>query len=407
MKGHQLLKQRVEFLYPLRLIKNKHFTKRDVARIKDNIATTTTMIRLISAALMFLFSSLMMVMMGAATKWNQVAVYGVGSLVAQIAGMSGSFICLSLLIASFFQKKDNVALILNRIAAYAIFLGVGLQMMFGIFADAQMGFTTKQETLSGSIIFLAVLIVLQPAYWLDSFILDTGTTITTIFLAIYCGIVFEMKCVYYYVVIALVFPLCSYFISTLLFYAECQHYKDTLENERLTNKAYYDNLTLCKNRHALQAFISENVPVWENDPNLKLLVILFDIDNFKEYNDTFSHLGGDYCIKTICDEVRKAFPAPSLDFYRYGGEEFLLFFELDQDKDAPKVMEKLRQAIEERGIEAPIEAPKDVVTISVGGTLIKDARGFSFEQVLEGVDKYLYQVKRNGKNACCLDGKII
>ena len=99
--------------------------------------------------------------------------------------------------------------------------------------------------------------------------------------------------------------------------------------------------------------------------------------------------------------------APSLDFYRYGGEEFLLFFEIDEDSDAPKIMEKLRQSIEEIGLEAPKEAPKNIVTISVGGTLIKSTKNFSFEKTFEIVDKNLYNVKRNGKNACSLDNRII
>ena len=407
MKGRSLLKQRAEFLNPLRLIRNKHFSKRDVRRIKDNIATTTTIIRLITSVLVFVFGAVMMVMMGAATNWKQIEVYGFGSLLAQISGMSGSFICIVLLLVSFFQKDDHVSLVLNRISTYAIFLGIALQMLFGLYADAEMGFTTKQETLSASIIFLAVLIVLQPAYWVDGVVLDIGTSVATITLAIYCGVVFHMQAVYYYAVFALAFPLCCYFISTLLFYAECQHYKDTLENERLTNKAYYDNLTLCKNRHALQAFLNESTPSWENDENLKLLVLIFDIDNFKEYNDQFSHLGGDYCLRSICDEVRRTFPSPSLEFYRYGGEEFLLFFELYNEGDAPMMMEKLRQAIEELRIEAPKGAPKDVVTISVGGSLIKDVKVFSFEKIFETIDQYLYHVKRNGKNACCLDGDII
>ena len=407
MRSHGLFKQRVEFLNPLKLIKNKQFSKRDVTRIKDNITSNTMIIRFIASIFLFTFSLVMMVMMGVATNWKQIDVYGFTSLLAQIAEMSGCMTCATLVIVSMFQKNDRVSVVLNRIASYAIFLGIALQMLFGIFADAEMGFTTKQETLSGSIIFFAALLVVQPAYWSDALILDVGTTLATIFLSIFCSVTYGMKAAYYYVVISLAFPLCSYFIVTLLFYAECQHYKDTLENERLTNKAYYDNLTLCKNRHSLQAFLEENTPIWENDENLKLLVILFDIDNFKEYNDTYSHLGGDYCLKTICDEVRKTFPSPSLDFYRYGGEEFLLFFELDQKENAPKMMEKLRQAIEALEIEAPKEAPKGFVTISVGGTIITDAKIFSFEKILDTVDHYLYHVKKNGKNACCLDGKII
>lgn len=407
MKSRGLLKQRVEFLHPLRLIKNKQFSKRDVTRIKDNITSNTMIIRFIASCFLFAFSLVMMVMMGVATNWKQIDVYGFTSLLAQIAEMGGCLTCATLIIISMFQKNDRVSVILNRIACYTIFLGIALQMLFGIFADAQMGFTTKQETLSGSIIFFAALLVVQPAYWSDAVILNVGTSAATIFLSIFCSVTYEMKAVYYYVVISLAFPLCGYFIVTLLFYAECQHYKDTLENERLTNKAYYDNLTLCKNRHALQMFLDENTPIWENDDNLKLLVVLFDIDNFKEYNDTYSHLGGDYCLKTICDEVRKTFPSPSLDFYRYGGEEFLLFFELDNKTDAKVVMEKLRQCVEKLEIKAPKEAPKGFVTISVGGTLITDAKVFSFEKIFETIDQYLYHVKKNGKDACCLDGNII
>ena len=68
---------------------------------------------------------------------------------------------------------------------------------------------------------------------------------------------------------------------------------------------------------------------------------MFDIDNFKEYNDQFSHLSGDYCLKSICDGIRKTFPSPSLDFFRYGGEEFLLFLELSNEEDPRYVIEKV------------------------------------------------------------------
>lgn len=192
-----------------------------------------------------------------------------------------------------------------------------------------------------------------------------------------------------------------------MFYVECKNYEENIENERLTNKAYYDNLTLCKNRHALKLFLDENSSKWERKENLNLLIVLFDIDNFKEYNDKFSHLGGDYCLKSIAEGIRKAFPSPSLDFFRYGGEEFLLFFELENEEDAKATMEKIRKSIEELNIEAPNGAPQKVVTISVGGTLIRSVKHFSFEEQMSTIDKYLYEAKNSGKDVSCLDGKLI
>ena len=136
-------------------------------------------------------------------------------------------------------------------------------------------------------------------------------------------------------------------------------------------------------------------------------MILFDIDDFKLYNDQYSHLGGDYCLKSICDAIRQEFPSPSLDFFRYGGEEFLLFFELRNPEDAPHVLEKVRQAISKLDIVAPNGAPKKMVTISLGGLLIKEIDIFNFEEEMKIVDAYLYKAKRSGKDVACYNNTII
>ena len=407
MKARNKFRKRSEFLYPHRVIKNNHFSKRDLRIIKDNISLNMTVIRLIVAILLMLVAFGMFLMMNLRTGWRQIEVYGVTSVVAHASSMVFCFISIILMVTSYFVKKDKASIVLNRIAGLILYLGVALQMFFGMYADCQMGFTSQSEALSASIIFLAALLVIQPAYWTEALILDLATTISTIGLAIYCSIAMGMTSLHYYIIIALAFPLCSYFIITLLFYAESQNYKEAVENERLTNKAYYDSLTLCKNRHALKMFLDENVPEWEASDDLNLLIAMFDIDNFKEYNDQFSHLAGDYCLKSITDAIRKAFPSPDLDFFRYGGEEFILFFELDNPMEARTVLEKARVAVEELNIEAPKVAPKKMVTISIGGSLIKEVDKFDFEKEIAKVDKYLYEAKNNGKDVACLDGKLI
>ena len=254
MKRKSVLRHRSEFLSPIRLIRNKQFSKRDVARIKNNIAFTTSIIRYIVACFLFVFATGMMIMMGFATNWKQVEVYGFGSLIAQIGEMSCCFVTIILLTIAYFTKSTNKVIILNRVAAYFLFIGISLQMLLGIYADAQMGFTTERESLSASIIFLAALLVVQPAYWLDAILLDSAVTLATIFLSIFCRASFGMQAIHYYIVISLAFPLCCYVIDTLLFYAEFQHYKEILdrysiiiyprENSPVVKDNLPDNVTL-------------------------------------------------------------------------------------------------------------------------------------------------------------------
>ena len=407
MKERDKFRKHSEFLRPYKVIKNNHFSNRDLKVIKDNVSLNMTVIRLVVAALLLIVSLGMFLMMNLRTGWRQIEVYGLSSLIAQVLSFSLCLTTIILIVASYFVKKENTTIILNRIAGLVLYLGVALQMLFGIYADCKMGFTTTNEALSASIIFLAAILVIQPAYWTEALVLDLATTISTIGLTIYCSVAMGMTSIHYYIIISLAFPLLAYFIVTLLFYAECQNYKEVLENERLTNKAYFDNLTHCKNRHALKLFLDKTVSRWEANDELNLLIAMFDIDNFKDYNDQFSHLAGDYCLKSIAEAIRKAFPSPDLDFFRYGGEEFLLFFELDNPSEAKSILEKARIAIKELNLEASKKAPKKMITISIGGTLIKDAKNFDFEKEIAVVDKYLYKSKENGKDVSCLDGKII
>lgn len=395
------------YLSPRKVIKDKQLSKKDVRTIKDNIATSMTLFHLIIAIFMYVLSFVVMMFMSVSSNWKQIETYGLTSVIAQVILMSCSLASIILIIVSYFIKKERISIVLNRISTIILFVGVATQMILGIFADAQMGFTSQPEILSASIVLVAVLMLVQPSYWTDAIILNILTAISLIAITIVCAISFKMDGIFYYIVIALAYPIVTFAINNLLFYVECKNYEENIENERLTNKAYYDNLTLCKNRHALKLFLDENSSKWERKENLNLLIVLFDIDNSKEYNDKFSHLGGDYCLKSIAEGIRKAFPSPSLDFFRYGGEEFLLFFELENEEDAKMTMEKIRKSIEELNIEAPKGAPQKVVTISVGGTLIRSVKHFSFEEQMSTVDKYLYEAKNSGKDISCLDGKLI
>ena len=400
-------KDSLSFLILSRLIKTKHYTKKDIKNIKDNLAISLSTIYLIASLVLLVLMSALFVFMHISSEGHFTAKYGAYAFAGLLFLLTGTFISSVLIIASRFVKSDKKAVILIRIAADVLFFACANYMLMAMYSDAQKGYTTVTETLSASIIIIAVLLLIQPMYWLDAALLDISTTIIMIVLAVFCAQVHGMKAMHYYIIFASIFPFGCYAIIALLFYAESQKYRETLENERLHNRAYYDALTHCKNRHALNEFLRDNKSRWENKENVNLLIVLFDIDDFRLYNNQFSHLGGDYCLKSICDAVRREFVSPNLDFFRYGGEEFLLFFELDDPSKAPVILKKVRGAISTLDITAPEGAPKHNVTISIGGLLMKNIKSFVFEEEMKMVDEYLYKAKANGKDAVCYNGSII
>ena len=408
MKKKKLnLRESLSFLFPSYTIKKNGFSKKDVKNISNNLTLSFSYVYLIvSLILVVLMSSLFAYMM-IDSKGNFIDKYGLMGLIGLMILIFGALGTIFLVVLAKTRKEEKNAIRIARFAGDFLYACTSSYLLCCIFADAERGFTTNSETLSASIIFIAVLLLIQSMQWIDAMILDVGTTFGIIGVTVYCSRVYDMKAIHYYGLIAVLYPFAAYLIIALLFFAESQRYKESLENDRLHNRAYYDSLTHCKNRYALAEFLKENQSRWENKDNSNLLIVLFDIDDFRLYNNQFSHLGGDYCLKTMCDAIRREFVSPDLDFFRYGGEEFLLFFELKDQKEAPEYLRRVRQAINTLDIQAPKGAPKEMVTISIGGLFLHSMESFEFEQEMKIVDDYLYKAKASGKDVVCYNGSIM
>ena len=393
------------FLLPPALIRREHLTRRDVRAIKGSLSVRLGLVSFFTAALLFIFNLLLLISMGIRTNWHQAEVYGFWSVFGQLTGAISAFLVMALQVISHLAKKPKLSVILSRIGIDLLYAGAALEFMLMIYTDAKMGYTANVEALSPGFLLVAILVLSQPAFWVDGIALNLWASITVFAISYACHVKYNMGGITYYGILCIGLPFAAYLVTAVLFFAEANHYVQKKQNERLYDSAMYDDLTKCKNRRALKSFIGENAKRWEGKET-NLLLIIFDIDNFKEYNDQFSHPGGDHCLRVIADSVRKAFPSPDLDFYRYGGEEFLLFFELRDPEDAASIMESVRLAVRDAKLTAPEGAPEKVVTISLGGTLIKTLGTFSFDNLLEKVDGYLYAAKRNGKDLSCLDGEF-
>lgn len=122
-------------------------------------------------------------------------------------------------------------------------------------------------------------------------------------------------------------------------------------------------------------------------------VVLLDIDDFKQVNDTLGHLVGDEVLVKLAGIIKMSI-RDSDTAGRWGGEEFMLILPKASENDAWVVAEKLRTVIENTDFEVERKVTVSLGVVSTGGET-------KLTTLLSKADKALYKAKRNGKNKTC------
>lgn len=129
-----------------------------------------------------------------------------------------------------------------------------------------------------------------------------------------------------------------------------------------------------------------------------LSLILFDLDQFKQVNDTFGHIAGDILLKKVAEICRKATRQEDI-LARYGGDEFVVLC-LDTDEEgALNLAERVRTEIASMTVSYQGELLD--ATASLGVTSLQDGEPGSMLDLVRQADKALYEAKRGGKNRVC------
>jgi diguanylate cyclase (GGDEF)-like protein/PAS domain S-box-containing protein len=127
-----------------------------------------------------------------------------------------------------------------------------------------------------------------------------------------------------------------------------------------------------------------------------LALVMFDVDHFKAYNDTYGHQQGDACLRNVALAVAGATLRAGDLVARYGGEEFVLVLPGTTLEGAAIVAERVRAAVENLAL--PHRGGDGVVTASVGVACCVPGEGASSEALLAAADSALYRAKRAGRN---------
>ena len=156
--------------------------------------------------------------------------------------------------------------------------------------------------------------------------------------------------------------------------------------------AMRDPLTGLFNRRHLESTL-ETEFMFAKTSQQPLTVLMFDADDFKRINDTFSHHVGDLVLTEITDLTRAHIRVTDIAA-RYGGEEFVVVMPQTTSQTAHGIAERLRQQIESHDWERLAKGLK--VTVSIG--VADDLSLPDFEKLLSLADARMYQAKNDGKN---------
>ncbi|MFH1222911.1 MAG: GGDEF domain-containing protein [Pseudomonadota bacterium] len=172
---------------------------------------------------------------------------------------------------------------------------------------------------------------------------------------------------------------------------------ETVFHDELSNLAHLDGLTGCFNRKYILDYLDTEVKRCQK-LELPLSLIMLDLDFFKDINDKYGHLAGDYVLKETVKLIREKVLRASDVLGRYGGEEFCVVMSEATTRTAMEVAERIRKAVEKH--DYTFDGKKLSISISAGVSSI--AKTSDTSKVLIGsADSALYRAKETGRNKVC------
>ncbi len=153
-------------------------------------------------------------------------------------------------------------------------------------------------------------------------------------------------------------------------------------NDILKDTAEHDDLTGMLNRHGLQEDL-------QNYLNISVHVMMFDIDNFKQFNDTYGHAIGDEVLSRVSNTLKNIFGIEHC--YRYGGDEFLAIIPEMEEEKFEEYMNLWAGAVSR--IRIP-EMPGEHITCSCGYVFDAARNEATLRELIRTADQNLYEMKK-------------
>jgi diguanylate cyclase (GGDEF)-like protein len=177
--------------------------------------------------------------------------------------------------------------------------------------------------------------------------------------------------------------------------AQLERTRTLEENKELLRRATTDALTGVANRAGFEERLCNAVAGLQRGHG-HFALIMFDIDHFKRFNDTYGHAVGDLVLKRVAHEVKSTLRQVDL-LARYGGEEFIILAPHTDQRGACVVAARVRKCVED--LRVNVNGQTLQVTVSVGLNVTTDYQDVPDpERLIADTDTQLYLSKKAGRN---------
>ena len=167
--------------------------------------------------------------------------------------------------------------------------------------------------------------------------------------------------------------------------------------EKLSSLAVTDALTNISNHRYFQEQLKVEIMRAQRYKHA-LSIMMFDVDSFKTYNDSYGHLEGDAVLKHVARIIKMNVREVDI-VCRYGGDEFVVILPFTTLKSAKFVAEKISRSVEEQDMFN--RQTGKVMRVTVSGGVATYREGMNKDELVGLADQALYKAKGEGKNKIC------
>lgn len=168
-------------------------------------------------------------------------------------------------------------------------------------------------------------------------------------------------------------------------------------NKKLENVSYTDALTSLHNRRYFNLIYDRELKRAKRTKSY-ITFMMIDIDFFKQYNDTYGHIEGDFALKSVAKVLKDFLKRPSDYVFRLGGEEFgVILIDTDESNSA-RLAREICDGVRLREIKHESSKAHEFLTISIGVVCCVADEALNEEILISRADEMLYKAKESGRN---------
>ncbi|MDQ7069054.1 MAG: GGDEF domain-containing protein [Sulfurimonas sp.] len=178
-----------------------------------------------------------------------------------------------------------------------------------------------------------------------------------------------------------------------------------MQIKSLRSVSYMDSLTSLHNRRYFNLVYEREIKRARRK-NSYITFMMLDVDFFKQYNDTYGHIEGDYALQSVAKVLQSTLQRPSDYVFRLGGEEFGVLLTDTDESNSAKLARDICDAVRDKKLKHEKSSVNEFVTISIGLVCCIADDALDEQVLISRADEMLYEAKRTGRDRYIITSNV-